>query len=99
SEAGQRAYRRLALGLGATVGRISLDCAACGTTNDAGRRFCIECGAPLVRACPTCGAANPPAAKFCGECGTAMTVVAAVPAADPAGPVPQITARRGRSAL
>jgi predicted amidophosphoribosyltransferase len=45
-------------------------CSACGTENEAGRKFCIECGTPLARACSACGAANPPVAKFCGECGS-----------------------------
>ncbi len=48
-------------------------CTACGTTNEAGRRFCIECGARLAAGCPACGAANPVGAKFCGDCGTALT--------------------------
>ncbi len=46
-----------------------MTCASCGAENDAGRKFCLECGAVLAAACPSCGTANPPAAKFCGECG------------------------------
>jgi class 3 adenylate cyclase/tetratricopeptide (TPR) repeat protein len=49
-------------------------CAACGTENDAGRRFCGECGAPLTARCPRCGTLNAPAMKFCGECGTPLGV-------------------------
>src|SRR5256712_5508894 len=48
-------------------------CAACGTENEAGRKFCGECGESLALACPSCGTPNPPAVKFCGECGTALT--------------------------
>jgi class 3 adenylate cyclase/tetratricopeptide (TPR) repeat protein len=44
-------------------------CAACGTANAAGRRFCLECGGPLAAACPSCGASNEAGAKFCGNCG------------------------------
>ncbi len=47
-------------------------CGNCGTQNDAGRRFCVECGTRLAPGCPQCGAQNPPAAKFCGECGTPL---------------------------
>ena len=47
-----------------------MDCPACGTTNDPGRKFCGECGTPLAVACPSCGASNAPGVKFCGECGT-----------------------------
>ena len=48
-------------------------CSSCGSENEAGRKFCGECGTALVQACPTCGTANPPTVKFCGECGTALT--------------------------
>ena len=47
-------------------------CRNCATENEAGRKFCAECGARLSGACPSCGAANEPNAKFCGECGTAL---------------------------
>ena len=56
-------------------------CPACQSENEAGRKFCGECGAPLAQACPSCGAANPPAVKVCGECGSALTAAAPVPAA------------------
>ena len=48
-------------------------CASCGTENERGRKFCLECGTKLASGCPNCGAANPPGAKFCGECGTTLT--------------------------
>ncbi len=51
-------------------------CSACGTANEAGRKFCGECGAGLALACPACGSANTPGVKFCGECGTALTTAA-----------------------
>ncbi len=47
-------------------------CSACGTDNDAGRRFCDTCGAPLTVVCRVCGSANRPTARFCGDCGTAV---------------------------
>ncbi|HEY8018434.1 MAG TPA: adenylate/guanylate cyclase domain-containing protein [Actinomycetota bacterium] len=60
-----------------------MNCGSCGTPNDAGRKFCMECGAALARTCGACGAANPAASKFCGECGAAIdeTATAASPAA------------------
>jgi class 3 adenylate cyclase len=67
-------------------------CATCGTLNDAGQKFCGECGARLATACPACGISNPPGQKFCGECGTALapgtgaTTTAAAPGAPTAGP-------------
>jgi class 3 adenylate cyclase/tetratricopeptide (TPR) repeat protein len=63
-------------------------CTACGAANDAGRKFCGECGSSLAITCPSCGTANSPAVKFCGECGTALTgsvaSTALAPAATPA---------------
>ena len=51
-------------------------CSSCGTANEAGRKFCGECGTALALACPTCGAANAPGVKFCGECGKALAAQA-----------------------
>ncbi len=62
-------------------------CAACGTENESGRKFCGECGERLASGCPSCGAPNSPKTKFCGECGTALldaTAAAAQPIAAPA---------------
>jgi class 3 adenylate cyclase/tetratricopeptide (TPR) repeat protein len=53
-----------------------LICSNCGTTNEAGRKFCKECGTALAVACANCGAANTPDAKFCGECGTELAAPA-----------------------
>ena len=49
-----------------------MTCTACGTRNDPGRKFCVECGTRLAVACPSCGSPNPASGKFCGECGTAL---------------------------
>ena len=51
----------------------ALSCTSCGKVNEAGRKFCIECGEPLVIGCPACGTPIPADAKFCGECGTRLT--------------------------
>lgn len=48
-------------------------CSQCATVNEAGRKFCRECGVRLSSACSSCGAANQPDDKFCGECGTPLT--------------------------
>jgi class 3 adenylate cyclase/tetratricopeptide (TPR) repeat protein len=47
-------------------------CGVCGGENQAGKKFCGDCGAPLAAACPACGAANEPGKKFCGDCGSAL---------------------------
>jgi class 3 adenylate cyclase/tetratricopeptide (TPR) repeat protein len=52
-------------------------CSACGAANEAGRKFCGQCGSALALTCPSCGSANPPTDRFCGECGTALTTAAA----------------------
>ncbi|HET7685057.1 MAG TPA: adenylate/guanylate cyclase domain-containing protein, partial [Candidatus Limnocylindria bacterium] len=49
-----------------------MNCGTCGTPNDPGRKFCIECGTRLTVACPSCGTPNPGSGKFCGECGTPL---------------------------
>ena len=52
-------------------------CAACGTANNPGTKFCCNCGnkleipaPPTPKTCPNCGAAIAEGMKFCGECGT-----------------------------
>ncbi|HZO63031.1 MAG TPA: zinc-ribbon domain-containing protein, partial [Gaiellaceae bacterium] len=62
-------------------------CSTCGSENGAGKRFCVECGAPLSVGCPACGAALEGREKFCGECGSAVAggaapAAAAAPAAE-----------------
>jgi class 3 adenylate cyclase/tetratricopeptide (TPR) repeat protein len=62
-------------------------CAACGSANEGGRKFCGECGSSLAVACASCGAPNAAGVKFCGECGTAFAAAATgapAPAAAPA---------------
>jgi class 3 adenylate cyclase/tetratricopeptide (TPR) repeat protein len=51
-------------------------CGACGTENRAGRKFCVQCGAPLEVVCPACGARAEPGERFCGECGTQLPTAA-----------------------
>ena len=53
-------------------GFVAVICTNCGTHNEAGTRFCDECGAALTAACPNCGATNRPSAKFCAKCGTTL---------------------------
>src|SRR5205823_7349899 len=48
-------------------------CPNCATENEAGRKFCGECGAALATVCASCGTANPPGTKFCGECGLPLS--------------------------
>ena len=49
-----------------------MTCTNCGATNEAGRKFCGECGTRLATTCANCGSANPPTSRFCGECGEAL---------------------------
>ena len=60
-----------------------MNCPACGTENEVGRKFCGECGALLAAACPSCGTSNAPGTKFCGECGTNLQADAAAPRLEP----------------
>jgi class 3 adenylate cyclase len=61
-------------------------CASCGTENDAGRKFCSECGLRLSVSCAVCGTANAPTAKFCGECGNPLGDGAVAAQARPVAP-------------
>ncbi|HEX7224421.1 MAG TPA: adenylate/guanylate cyclase domain-containing protein [Candidatus Limnocylindria bacterium] len=58
-----------------------MNCGACGADNEAGRKFCGDCGARLSAACPACGTPNAPGTKFCGECGAGLAAAAAGAAA------------------
>jgi class 3 adenylate cyclase/tetratricopeptide (TPR) repeat protein len=56
-----------------------MQCPACGSENEPGRKFCGECGGALALACPACGSPNSPGVKFCGECGTQLGAAAPSP--------------------
>jgi len=47
-------------------------CSKCGSDNPAGKKFCEDCGAPLVSPCPRCGAETTAGKGFCGECGAPL---------------------------
>ncbi|MEP6680599.1 MAG: adenylate/guanylate cyclase domain-containing protein [Chloroflexota bacterium] len=47
-------------------------CASCGTENEPGRKFCLECGHALALICASCGSPNVAGARFCGECGSPL---------------------------
>ncbi len=75
----------------------SITCASCGTLNEAGRKFCSECGNRLEVTCGVCGTANAAGTKFCGECGNTMAgdgASAATPTKASAAPTPESTAER-----
>src|SRR5262245_22131914 len=63
-------------------------CAACGSDNSEGTKFCEECGTELVRACPSCGREVRPTAKFCGECGTPLIGPSSVQGLESSAPPP-----------
>ena len=50
-----------------------MTCPGCLAENDAGARFCEDCGARLEAACPSCGIPVTPGKKFCRSCGAALT--------------------------
>ncbi len=60
-----------------------MNCAACGTENAPGRKFCTQCGSALALACAQCGAALDGTEKFCGECGSALNGAIPAPVAAP----------------
>ena len=69
-------------------------CAACGTENRTGSRFCDNCGAPLSSSCPACGEPNRSDARFCASCGTPFSAEAPRAAATTAPPSESTAERR-----
>jgi len=64
-------------------------CSNCGSENPVGKKFCGDCGSPLVNRCTKCDADNPPGKPFCGDCGAAL--LAATPRSPaPSGQVPEV---------
>src|SRR3954466_15243691 len=51
-----------------------MDCPNCGASNPDGKRFCADCGTPLLSRCPACGAETLQGKRFCGDCGSALTI-------------------------
>jgi class 3 adenylate cyclase/tetratricopeptide (TPR) repeat protein len=47
-------------------------CPACGGELLEGKRFCADCGLPLVARCASCGAELLPGKSFCADCGAAV---------------------------
>jgi len=58
-------------------------CSSCGAENDAGVKFCGECGSPLALVCSACGTPNAAGRKFRGECGAPLPGAEAAPAPTP----------------
>src|SRR5260221_2794655 len=58
------------------VATVQVQCAAGGSGNPAGSKFCSACGhslaAPAPQACARCGHLNAPGTKFCPECGNSL---------------------------
>ncbi len=57
-----------------------MTCPRCQAENDAGARFCEDCGARLEVACPSCGTPVTPGKKFCRSCGAAQEHLASAAA-------------------
>jgi double zinc ribbon protein/adenylate/guanylate cyclase family protein len=68
-------------------------CPRCQTEN-AGARFCEDCGARLEVACPSCGAAVTPGKNFCRSCGVALSTETAGRFANPQSYTPKHLAEK-----
>jgi class 3 adenylate cyclase/tetratricopeptide (TPR) repeat protein len=51
-----------------------MKCTNCQTINEAGSKFCTNCGAQLPIVCGNCGTVNDPNARFCKNCGNPLQV-------------------------
>lgn len=67
-------------------GGAAATCAACGTANAPGAKFCANCGTaiPTAAFCQQCGGQMDANARFCPSCGTPNPAVAGAPAPVPA---------------
>ena len=65
-----------------------MTCYRCTTENAEGRRYCRECGSPIVHPCQKCGFANSFADKFCGGCGLSLASSGQPPVAQEAVSLP-----------
>ena len=61
-------------------------CPGCGAENEAARRFCRGCGAPMRPVCGACGFANEADDRFCGGCGRPLAALRGRDAPADAGP-------------
>jgi class 3 adenylate cyclase/tetratricopeptide (TPR) repeat protein len=71
-----------------------MKCSRCQADNDAGARFCEDCGARLETACPSCGTPATPGKKFCRSCGAALTTEPAGRFASPESYTPKHLAEK-----
>ena len=49
-----------------------MKCTRCNIENDAARKYCKSCGAPMGVVCNRCGVVNEYEDKYCGVCGFAF---------------------------
>lgn len=58
-------------GEGRKTDEADLTCPDCGASNQAGSKFCDQCGGALPQdvVCPGCGESNDPDARYCDRCG------------------------------
>ena len=71
-----------------------MKCPRCQAENDAGARFCEDCGVRLEAACPSCGTPVTPGKKFCRSCGAAVTTEPAGRFASPGSYTPKYLAEK-----
>lgn len=68
-----------------------MNCTRCGNANSDGRRFCGDCGAPLVQRCPACDSEAAPGQRFCGDCGALLGIAPPASATAPVAERRQLT--------
>ena len=54
-------------------------CSACGGETPDGKRFCKDCGGPLIPLCASCGTELLVGSRFCADCGTPVGSATASP--------------------
>lgn len=67
--------KSITMALGTKLNSNEVICPVCQTKNQAGQKFCKECGTKLGKNCPHCGTPITADTKFCPECGKSTVIV------------------------
>jgi tetratricopeptide (TPR) repeat protein len=75
---GFREVQRDLAAFGERTLKAMVQCPRCEAENPQGRKYCRECGAPLVISCPKCESEEPAGTRHCGQCGSNIALALSV---------------------
>ena len=68
-----------------------MKCSTCQRDNDAGAKFCEECGTKLLKVCLACGIELNPVARFCPACGVRIPTTQSETSPSPSSPAEPVS--------